>query len=269
MHAGSRLCGLARLAPPSICSTDERLTPRQARAQIANHPHGALPMRRAALALLLTAAVLGAHAALAHHSPVMFDQAQPVTLTGTVRQFQWTNPHSYIQLVVKNDQGQDEEWNLEMAAPTYLYNLGWRPGDREGRRHADRDRSRRCAKAARADCCSRPRRPTASRSAERRARRHEARRSVEPRACAVRVHAAAAGRSARRTVRQAAELERHLARRRPRARHRRLQHVPAARVPDGTPRRSVERDHDGAAAGGARDEPGAAIGAGRRLGLSA
>ena len=84
-------------------------------------------MRRGFLGTLLTAAALGADTALAHHSPVMFDQAQQVTLTGTVREFQWTNPHSYIQLVVKNDQGQDEEWNLEMGAPTYLYNLGWRP----------------------------------------------------------------------------------------------------------------------------------------------
>ena len=81
--------------------------------------------------LVLLAAVsmsaLSVTAALAHHSPVMFDQTQQVTLTGTVREFQWTNPHSYIQLVVKNEQGQDEEWSLEMAAPTYLYNLGWRP----------------------------------------------------------------------------------------------------------------------------------------------
>jgi hypothetical protein len=84
-------------------------------------------MRRAFLGLLVTAAALRAHVGLAHHSPVMFDQAQQVTLTGTVRQFQWTNPHSYIQLVVENAEGQDEEWNLEMAAPTYLYNLGWRP----------------------------------------------------------------------------------------------------------------------------------------------
>ena len=76
---------------------------------------------------VLAAAVLGASPALAHHSPVMFDHTQHVTLTGTVREFQWTNPHSYIQLVVKNDQGQDEEWSLEMAAPTYLYNQGWRP----------------------------------------------------------------------------------------------------------------------------------------------
>ena len=80
-----------------------------------------------ALLILLTSFTVFTSTALAHHSPVMFDRTQPLTLTGTVREFQWTNPHSYIQLVVKNDQGQDEEWSLEMAAPTYLYNLGWRP----------------------------------------------------------------------------------------------------------------------------------------------
>ncbi len=48
-------------------------------------------------------------------------------MTGTVREFQWTNPHCYIQLIVKNDKGQDEEWSLEMAAPMYLYAKGWRP----------------------------------------------------------------------------------------------------------------------------------------------
>ena len=84
-------------------------------------------MSRAYLKLSFGAGGLIAHAAFAHHSPVMFDQAHPLTLNGTVREFQWTNPHSYIQLVVKNEQGQDEEWSLEMAAPTYLYNLGWRP----------------------------------------------------------------------------------------------------------------------------------------------
>jgi len=84
-------------------------------------------MRRTYLGLSVIAGALIAHAGFAHHSPVMFDQAKPLTLTGTVREFQWTNPHSYIQLVVKNEQGQDEEWSLEMAAPTYLYNLGWRP----------------------------------------------------------------------------------------------------------------------------------------------
>jgi hypothetical protein len=84
-------------------------------------------MRRRYRELFLTAAALSAGTAVAHHSPVMFDPTQPRTMTGTVREFQWTNPHSYIQLVVKNDQGQDEEWSLEMGASVYLYNLGWRP----------------------------------------------------------------------------------------------------------------------------------------------
>jgi hypothetical protein len=77
--------------------------------------------------MLLLATVVGPGPALAHHSPVMFDQTKKVTLTGTVREFQWTNPHAYIQLLVKNEQGQEEEWSLEMGASVYLYNLGWRP----------------------------------------------------------------------------------------------------------------------------------------------
>ncbi len=84
-------------------------------------------MGRGCRGFLLAVATVSAGAALAHHSPVMFDQTQPRTMTGIVREFQWTNPHSYIQLVVKNDRGQDEEWSLEMGASVYLYNLGWRP----------------------------------------------------------------------------------------------------------------------------------------------
>jgi hypothetical protein len=84
-------------------------------------------MDRRCFWLVSMAGAFSAHGALAHHSPVMFDQTQPRTMTGIVREFQWTNPHSYIQLIVKNDQGQDEEWSLEMGASVYLYNLGWRP----------------------------------------------------------------------------------------------------------------------------------------------
>jgi hypothetical protein len=66
-------------------------------------------------------------AAHAHHSPAMFDPSKQTTLTGTVREFQFTNPHSYIQLVVKSDGGPEQEWSLEMGGNVYLYNLGWRP----------------------------------------------------------------------------------------------------------------------------------------------
>lgn len=86
-------------------------------------------LQRRFLARILAMLVLatGSSWACAHHSAAMFDQSRTVELSGTVRLFQWTNPHCYIQLVVKNAQGQEEEWSLEMGAPMYLYNRGWRP----------------------------------------------------------------------------------------------------------------------------------------------
>jgi hypothetical protein len=79
-----------------------------------------------ALAAALAAAA-PAGQAQAHHSFAMFDQSKEVTVTGTVRQFQWTNPHSYIQLIAKDSSGKDVEWSMEMGAPMYLYARGWRP----------------------------------------------------------------------------------------------------------------------------------------------
>ena len=73
------------------------------------------------------AVALTAGTAQAHHSFAMFDMTKEVTVSGTVRQFQWTNPHAYIQLMAKDDQGRDVEWSLEMGAPMYLYARGWRP----------------------------------------------------------------------------------------------------------------------------------------------
>jgi hypothetical protein len=63
----------------------------------------------------------------AHHSFAMFDMAKQVTVNGTVKQFQWTNPHAYIQIMAKDAAGRDVEWSMEMGAPMYLYARGWRP----------------------------------------------------------------------------------------------------------------------------------------------
>lgn len=79
------------------------------------------------LLLLMSSWLVVPLTAHAHHSPAMFDFSKQLTLTGTVRLFQWTNPHSYIQLVVKPDDGPEQEWSLEMGTNAYLYNLGWRP----------------------------------------------------------------------------------------------------------------------------------------------
>jgi hypothetical protein len=81
-----------------------------------------------ALASALALAAVGSIPASAHHSFAMFDMTKDVTLTGTVRVFQWTNPHSYIQLMVPDANGKQVEWSLEMGAPMYLYARGWRPG---------------------------------------------------------------------------------------------------------------------------------------------
>jgi hypothetical protein len=83
-------------------------------------------MRLPAVLLSLSLSGLAAPA-WAHHSPSMFDMGKHVQIKGVVREFQWTNPHSYIQLLVKDESGREVEWSLEMAAPTYLYNNGWRP----------------------------------------------------------------------------------------------------------------------------------------------
>jgi len=58
----------------------------------------------------------------------MFDQAKTIKLVGQVKQFQWTNPHSWIQLDVTNEQGVKEEWSIEGNSPNQLIRLGWRPG---------------------------------------------------------------------------------------------------------------------------------------------
>lgn len=64
--------------------------------------------------------------AVAHHSASMFDQQHEVTLTGVVKEFQFTNPHCFIQLFVNDEHG-DSEWSIEMGAPMHLLRSGWKP----------------------------------------------------------------------------------------------------------------------------------------------
>jgi hypothetical protein len=77
-------------------------------------------------ALLVAATFLVAPSGQAHHSGAIFDQERMVTLAGKVREFQWTNPHCFIQVVVAGANG-DEEWSVEMGAPLQLYQAGWKP----------------------------------------------------------------------------------------------------------------------------------------------
>ena len=77
------------------------------------------------LSALAVGALAGAAPAGAHHSFAMFDQSKRVTLNGTVKEFQWTNPHSWIQLNVANG-GANEEWAIEALSPNVLGRQGWK-----------------------------------------------------------------------------------------------------------------------------------------------
>ena len=67
-----------------------------------------------------------ATSAYAHHSMNGFDRAKTITITGTVKQFKWANPHSWIEVEVVNSKGATETWNLEMTAPGILARAGWK-----------------------------------------------------------------------------------------------------------------------------------------------
>jgi hypothetical protein len=77
--------------------------------------------------VLVAASLIGAAPSHAHHSGAMFDYDKSVTLAGTVKQFQWTNPHCWIEMSVRGEKGV-EEWSVEMGAPLQLYQGGWKPG---------------------------------------------------------------------------------------------------------------------------------------------
>jgi hypothetical protein len=78
--------------------------------------------------LLAGAALAVALPAGAHHSFAMFDQSRSVTLHGIVKDFRWSNPHVFIQLLSGSDAGTQEEWSIEMTSPEHLSRVGWRPG---------------------------------------------------------------------------------------------------------------------------------------------
>lgn len=65
--------------------------------------------------------------AIAHHSNAMFDQDTVKEMSGTVREFQFTNPHTWIQVVVADATGAETEWSLEWGSPNNLGRQGIRP----------------------------------------------------------------------------------------------------------------------------------------------
>ena len=83
----------------------------------------------------MLALVLAAAPTWAHHSFTMFDSTKMVTLTGTIKEFQWTNPHTFTWIDVPNQSGGVDTWAIEGMSPNYLGRRGWtkntlKPGDK-------------------------------------------------------------------------------------------------------------------------------------------
>jgi hypothetical protein len=87
------------------------------------------PWRSAAVCALAVAAP-----AFAHHSFASYDRTKQVTLNGVVKDFQWMNPHTWIQVTVTDAQGRSTEWGVECGSPNMMARTGWKrtmlmPGD--------------------------------------------------------------------------------------------------------------------------------------------
>ena len=87
-------------------------------------------MRRLSFAMLAAgAALLCPLATSAHHSfAAEYDAEKPIKVTGTVTKIEWTNPHCYFYVDVKNEaSGKTENWGFEMGNPNALLRAGWTP----------------------------------------------------------------------------------------------------------------------------------------------
>ena len=85
--------------------------------------------------LIITALLAATSSASAHHSFAPFNMTAEKTLVGTIKQFDWTNPHTWIWIDVPNEKGGTDTWGVEGMSPNFLARRGWsktsfKPGDK-------------------------------------------------------------------------------------------------------------------------------------------
>jgi hypothetical protein len=80
---------------------------------------------KAGLAILMVCAGVTVPRLFGHHSVSMYDMAHPTTVTGVVTKVEWTNPHAYLYVDVKNAKGELEHWAIEIDSPNFLKHNGW------------------------------------------------------------------------------------------------------------------------------------------------
>jgi len=78
-----------------------------------------------ALSVMIAVVLVSAQPADAHHSFALFDATKTVTVEGTVKKFEWTNPHSWITLEVIGPKDTADEWMIELPASGVLAREGW------------------------------------------------------------------------------------------------------------------------------------------------
>jgi hypothetical protein len=86
-----------------------------------------LTTRKKAMALAGVLTLLVGAPVFGHHSFAPFDMNASMTLKGVVKDYQWTNPHVWIQVMVKGDSGPAVEWSIEATSPAGLNKKGWKP----------------------------------------------------------------------------------------------------------------------------------------------
>jgi hypothetical protein len=94
-------------------------------------------MKQAAMRIAILVSLLAGLTglALAHHSAAAFDMSTQKVITGTVKKFDYTNPHTWVWIDVPNDQGGVDTWGVEGMSPNFLNRRGWnrntlKPGDK-------------------------------------------------------------------------------------------------------------------------------------------
>ncbi len=83
------------------------------------------PRRRCRAVGVVLAGLLAAVPAVGHHSTVEFDYTRAYAVVGTVKELQWTNPHSWLQVLVPGENGELVEWGFELGAPVFNVRMGW------------------------------------------------------------------------------------------------------------------------------------------------
>jgi hypothetical protein len=84
---------------------------------------------RTAFKIVIAGTVLWWDFGLAHHSAVMFDDQREITVSGVVKEFQYTNPHSWLLVDVTSEDGTVVTWGFEAEGPSTLTRAGIRRSD--------------------------------------------------------------------------------------------------------------------------------------------